>query len=213
MIRGEQKGITQTLSLPFESLPFVRPPPPLSLSPVETPLPRLQCKPLALWKEVSPLLTKGAMEIVDLSWDQGGFYSHYFLATKRTFGFHPILNLHKGWWMVSLDLKNAYLYVSIHPSHLSVSLVCYQEPGRGAPCLSMEGSLFWLSHCPQSFYQTLGSSRSTHASEGMSDVSVHQWACWAYPRSLLLRQVTGLLAFCHGLVPLCMFRLCPIRIS
>ncbi len=25
--------------------------------------------------------------------------------------------LHKGWWMVSLDLKEAYLHVPIHPSH------------------------------------------------------------------------------------------------
>ena len=81
------------------------------------------------------------MEIVDLSQDQGRFYSHYFLATKRTGGFCPILNLrrlnlfvrvakfcmetltsvlqglHKGWWVVSLDLKDAYLHVPIHPSY------------------------------------------------------------------------------------------------
>ncbi len=36
------------------SLPFVRPPP-LSLSPVETPLPRLQSKRLVLWEDVSSL--------------------------------------------------------------------------------------------------------------------------------------------------------------
>ena len=94
-----------------------------------------------LCEEVSSLLAKGAVKIVDLSPDQGGFYSHYFLATKRTGGFQPILNLcrlnsfigvgkfrmetltsilqglHKGWWMVSLDLKDAYLHVAIHPSH------------------------------------------------------------------------------------------------
>ncbi len=84
---------------------------------------------------------QGAVETVDLSGDQGGFYYHYFLATKRTGGFHPILNLHglnsfirvakfrmetltsilqglhKGWWMLSLELKDAYLHVLIHPSH------------------------------------------------------------------------------------------------
>ncbi len=58
------------------------------------------------------------------------------------------------------------------PQSLAVSLVCSQEPGRGAHCLSMESSPFWFSHCPQSFYQTLGSSSSTLASAGMSDVSV-----------------------------------------
>ncbi len=59
----------------------------MSLSPVETPLPRLQCK------RVSSLITKVAVEIVNLLQDQGGFYSHYFLATKHTGGFCPILNL------------------------------------------------------------------------------------------------------------------------
>ncbi len=54
------------------SLPFVMPPP-LSLSPVETPLPKLQCKRLVLWEEVLSLLTKGAVEIVDLSHDRGDF--------------------------------------------------------------------------------------------------------------------------------------------
>ncbi len=122
------------------SLPFVRYPP-LTLSPMETPLPRLLCRRQALWEEVASLLKKGAVETVDLSRDQGGFYSHYFLATKRTGGFRPILNLtglntylratkfrmetltsilqglHQGWWMVSLDLKDAYLHVPIHPSH------------------------------------------------------------------------------------------------
>ncbi len=67
---------------------------PLSLSPVETPLLRLLFKRQVLWEEVSSLLNKGAVEMVDLSRDQGGFYSHYFLATKRTGWFCPILNLH-----------------------------------------------------------------------------------------------------------------------
>ncbi len=45
---------------------------------------------------------------------------------------------------------------------------------QGAHCLSMAGFPFWLSHCPQSLYQTLGSSSSTLASVGISDVSVHR---------------------------------------
>ncbi len=60
------------------------------------------------------------------------------------------------------------------PQSLAVSSVCSQEPGMGAHCLSMESSPYWLSHCPQSFYETLGSSSSTLASAGMSDVSVHR---------------------------------------
>ncbi len=69
-----------------------------------------------------------------------GFYSHRFLATKKTGRFRPILNLRglnvylltekfrmetlasirdlqKGMWMISLDLKDAYLHGSIVPRH------------------------------------------------------------------------------------------------
>ena len=71
----------------------------------------------------------------------GGYYSHYFLASKKTGGFRPILNLRglnayllvekfrmetlasilrdlqQGVWMISLDLKDAYLHVPIIPPH------------------------------------------------------------------------------------------------
>ncbi len=52
------------------------------------------------------------------------------------------------------------------PQSLAVSSVCSQEPGRGAHCLSTESSPFWLSHCPQSFYQTHGSVSSIRDMDG-----------------------------------------------
>ncbi len=58
------------------------------------------------------------------------------------------------------------------PQSLTVSSVCSKEPDRAAHCLSMEGSPFWLNHCPQSFYQTLGSSSST---------LLHLQGCLMYP--------------------------------
>ena len=39
----------------------------------------------------------------------------------------------------------------------------------------MESSLFWPCHCPQRFYQALGSSCSPSASAGMSHASLHRW--------------------------------------
>ncbi len=60
------------------------------------------------------------------------------------------------------------------PQLLAVPSVCSQEPDRGAHSLPMEGSSFWLSHCPQSFYQTPGSVSSSPAFAGLSDVPVHQ---------------------------------------
>ncbi len=87
----------------------------------------------ALWKEVVALLTGGGgWGGVQLSQDQGNFHSHHFLASKRTGGFHPIPHLsglntylrvskfhmetlnsfiqdvHRGWWIVSLDLKDTF---------------------------------------------------------------------------------------------------------
>ena len=89
--------VHQGYSLPFVNIP------PLSRIPVKTLLPRLRLKREPLWREVAFLITKGTVETVQLSHDQGGFYSHYFLATKRTGGFRPILNL-RG--------LNMYLHVS-----------------------------------------------------------------------------------------------------
>ncbi len=113
--------------------------PPLAHKPVETPLPVARPRREALWIEVQSLLDKGAIARQGVGgW---GVYSHYFLATKKTGGFHPILNLRglntyllmekfrmgmrvsilqnlqPGMWMVSLDLKDAYLHVPIVPSH------------------------------------------------------------------------------------------------
>ncbi len=179
------------------TLPFVRPPP-LSLSPVETPLPRLLSKRQALWEEVSSLLNKGAVETVDLSRDQGGIL-------------FPLLPGHQAhWWVLPhpqptrcqlvyssgqiphgdplinssgcsqrlvdgvAGSQGCLFACSDTPQSLAVSSVCSQEPGRGAHDLSMESTPFWLSHCPQSFYQTHGSVSSSPALAGMSDVSLHR---------------------------------------
>lgn len=64
------------------SLHFVWRPPPLVTVPVETPLPRLKRS-----------LQEGANGGSTVVERPGGFYSHYFLTTKCTIGFHPILRL------------------------------------------------------------------------------------------------------------------------
>ncbi len=74
------------------ALPFTAPPP-MAREPLETPLPVLPLKREALWTEVQSLLDKGAIEEIPLGDWGWGYNSHCFLATKRTGGFHPILNL------------------------------------------------------------------------------------------------------------------------
>ncbi len=79
----------------------------LALIPAETPLPRLQFKREALCEEVLSPLTKDTVKMVDKSRDQGGFYSHYFMATKHTGGFTP--------FSTSADSTYTFLHVVKFP--------------------------------------------------------------------------------------------------
>ena len=92
---------------------------------------------VALGKEVQDLLEKEAIERIS---DPGGFYSPLFVVPKKDGGWHPIINLKqlnhfldtthfkmetilslrdilKNNYMIKVDLKDAYLTVSIHTSH------------------------------------------------------------------------------------------------
>ncbi len=72
------------------SIPFVKSQP-LALAPVEALLPRLQFKLEDLWEKVLSL--NGVGSISKCHRTRGGGYPHYFLATKCTDGFCPILIL------------------------------------------------------------------------------------------------------------------------
>ena len=132
-------------------LPFVTPPR-LSLEPLETHVPRDRSQEALLREEIQALLDKQAIEEIDVRTDPLGFYSHYFLASKKTGGFRPILNLRglnqhircdkfrmdtlqtilqalaPGDWMVSLDLKDAYLHVPIFLAHRKFLRFAFKDP-------------------------------------------------------------------------------------
>ncbi len=249
------------------------------------------------------------METVDLSRDQGVFYSYYFLATKRTGGFCPILKLrglntylratkfcmealtsilqglHQGWWMVPLDLKDAYLHVPIHPSHWRYLRFALRNAEGSPHCLPVEGAPAWSNLCSQGVYQTPGwapvaahlhlqgclmypyidnifhAQAPPHQAARTHDISLHchlilgfvinltksvlvpsqvmlhlgaiidtlRGTVCPFPDSLnklvhsalellqlsqvsarRLRQVTGVMASCYAIVPLCMFHLRPL---
>ena len=103
-----------------------------------TTLPRNANKRLALTEEIKQLLRKNAIEKVHPQ--QVCFLSSFFLTTKKSGEWRPILNLRplnkhikprrfkmeslaavlpelkKGWWGATLDLKDAYLHIAIDPS-------------------------------------------------------------------------------------------------
>jgi hypothetical protein len=92
-------------------------------------------------REVSELLQKDAISVVQPYGARDGFYSTYFIVPKKSGGLRPILNLKifnrclrkvrfkmetlntiasvvpPGCWMASIDLKDAYFHVSILRSH------------------------------------------------------------------------------------------------
>ncbi|XP_067659472.1 uncharacterized protein [Haliotis asinina] len=121
----------------------------------DTPVPFSRERAEVLRAEVQSLLDKAAIEMVPKGQQEDGFYSTYFLVTKKDGGFRPILNLkglnkfievpsfrmetlrsvissvETGDWLTSIDLKDAYLHVPIHSEfkkylRFSFDGKCYQ---------------------------------------------------------------------------------------
>ena len=150
-------------------VPFMDSHPPLSHTPVSFPThragsPRAQ----ALQQEVEGMLAKGALEIAR---DPGpGFYSRLFLVKKASGGWRPVISLshlnefvqltrfkmetvasvllsvREGDFLASLDLKDAYFQIPIHPS--SRKLLRFTSEGT---VYQFRALCFGLSTAPQVF--------------------------------------------------------------
>ena len=150
-------------------VPFKDSPPPLSRTPISFPTyragsPRAQ----ALRQEVEAMLAKGALEIaLDLG---PGFYSRLFLVEKASGGWGPVIDLshlsefvqlipfkmetvaslllsvREGDFLASLDLKDAYFQIPIHPS--SRKLLRFTSEGT---VYQFRALCFGLSTAPQVF--------------------------------------------------------------
>ncbi len=96
---------------------------------------------LVMEQEVDTLLRKEAIEVVPPHERESGFYSRYFIVPKKDGGLHPILDLRQlnlsvmrlkfkmltlkqvvsqirsEDWFVTIDLKDAYVHVSILPTY------------------------------------------------------------------------------------------------
>ena len=150
-------------------VPFKDSPPPLSRTPVSfltyrAGSPRAQ----ALRQEVEAMLAKGALEITR---DPGpGFYSHLFLVEKASGGWRLVIDLshlndfvqltsfkmettasvllsvREGDFLASLDLKDVYFQIPIHPS--SRKLLRFTSEGT---VYQFRALCFGLSTAPQVF--------------------------------------------------------------
>ena len=178
MVKGV---VTEGYKIPFDPLPQFR---------------GIRHTPLSgeyghiLLEEVDALLAKGAIEPV-LDQAMGGFYSTYFLVPKKTGDLRPILNLkpingqikrpsfkmetvasvmkalNVGDWMASLDLKDAYFHIPIHPSHWKYLRFCYPRP-----LLSVQGPSIWLDHVPQNIHQGAQTCHSLPPHQGNPSIPI-----------------------------------------
>ena len=123
--------------------------PPLSVEPI--PLPSYNpssTKGVALKEVTLGLITKGAVELAPLP--SLGFYSRLFVVWKTSGSWRPVIDLstlnrfvdvshfqmetiqsvllsiRQGDWMASIDLREAYLQVPVHPGVLSLPSLCVQ---------------------------------------------------------------------------------------
>ena len=104
---------------------------------------------VVLWEEINQMLEKGA--ISEILQPSPGFYSTFFLVPKKDGGLRPVLNLkplnkfirvtkfkmctpqkiiqtlHKGNWLASLDLKDAYFHVPIRNQHRPYLRFAFQD--------------------------------------------------------------------------------------
>ena len=148
-----------------------------------------------------------------------GFYSRLFVVPKASGGFRPVIDLSflnkhvittkfrmemvrtvlssikRGDWMVSVDLKDAYLQVPIHP--LSCQYLRFVWRGRA---LQFRVLCFGLSTAPQVFTRIIAPISSTLHRRGIRLLQyLDNWLLLAEPQQKALSSTQTLLQLCTRL--------------
>ena len=196
--------------------PFSDSPPPLSCTPVSfltyrAGSPRAQ----ALRQEVEVMLAKGALEIAR---DPGhGFYSRLFLVEKASGGWRPVISLshlnefvhlarfemetvasvllsvREGDFLASLDLKDPYFQIPIHPS--SRKLLRFMS--EGTVC-QFRALCFGLSTAPQVFTRVFAAVSAWAHSNGIRLLRyLDNWLVLSSSEREAKQAVQSLLSLCH----------------
>ena len=199
-------------------VPFTDSPPPLSRTPVSFPtyragFPRAQ----ALRQEVEGMLAKGALEIAR---DPGpGFYSRLFLVEKASGDWRPVIDLshlnefvhltrlkmetvasvllsvREGDFLASLDLKDAYFQIPIHPS----SRELLRFTSEWTVC-QFRALCFGLSTAPQMFTRVFAAVSAWAHSHGIRLLRyLDDWFVLASSEWEAKQAIQSLLSFCRTL--------------
>ena len=198
-------------------LPFLSTPP---LSNVPIPLPSYSptsIKGAALEEVTLGLIAKGAVELAPLP--SPGFYSRLFVVWKTSGSWRPVIDLshlnrfvdvshfqmetiqsvllsvRQGDWMASIDLKEAYLQVPVHPASRHFLRFVF----RGT-VYQFKALCFGLSTAPQVFTRVMAPVSAILHSLGIRMRRyLDDWLVQSSSRESLLRGLQTVLRLCHEL--------------
>ena len=198
-------------------LPFLSAPP---LSDAPLPMPSYSptsIKGAALEEVTLALVAKGAVELAPLP--SPGFYSRLFVVWKTSGSWRPVIDLshlnrfvatshfqmetiqsvllsvRQGDWMASIDLKEAYLQVPIHPSSRHLLRFVFRSK-----VYQFKALCFGLSTAPQVFTRVMAPVSAILHSMGIRMRRyLDDWLVQSSSRASLVRDLQTVLLLCHEL--------------
>ena len=163
------------------------------------------------------LIAKGAVELASLP--SPGFYSRLFVVWKTSGSWRPVIDLshlnrfvdvshfqmetiqsvllsvRQGDWMASIDLKEAYLQVPVHPD--SRHFLRFVSKGH---VFQFKALYFGLSTAPQVFSRVVAAvSAILHSMAIRMLRYLDDWLVQSFSRESLLRDLQTVLDLCHEL--------------
>ena len=174
-------------------------------------------KGAALEEVTLALVAKGAVELAPLP--SPGFYSRLFVVWKTSGSWRPVIDLshlnrfvdvshfqmetiqsvllsvHQGDWMASIDLKEAYLQVPIHPSSRHLLRFVFRDQ-----VYQFKALCFGLSTAPQVFTRVMAPVSAILHSMGIRMRRyLDDWLVQSSSRDSLVRDLQTVLSLCHEL--------------
>ena len=157
------------------------------------------------------MLTKGVLEIIPEL--DPGFHSRLFLVEKSSGGWRPVIDLsplnqfrmespssvllavRKGDFLASIDLKDAYFQIPVHPS--SRRLLQFVSNGT---VYQLKALCFGLSTAPQVFMRVFAAVSAWAHSRGVRLLRyLDDWLILASSEAKTRQHVSQLLSLCHSL--------------
>ena len=214
--RGAEPWVVEVLRVGY-CLPFLSTPP---LSNVPIPLPSYSItsiKGAALEEVTLGLIAKGALELAPLP--SPGFYSRLFVVWKTSGSWRPVIDLshlnrfvdvshfqmetiqsvllsvRQGDWMASIDLKEEYLQVPVHPASRHFLRFVFH-----GTVYQFKALCFGLSTAPQVFTRVMAPVSAILHSLGIRMRRyLGDWLVQSSSRESLLEDLQTVLRLCHEL--------------